>query len=216
MEMGRRLRSTAFAVFDLGSAGSMVGTRQLVPAAEVAVDEPFAMSNLADAADDRRLTDKALSAAEAKRARDALQFFFSSEGDLFRTFLLDEVVAAADVLSREAAYELASTLSLESLPAPSLIKQLVPALSPPLSTKDQQVVSSIRKLVAFLLGDTQPQQLLSRAASVESLQQIQALLPVIADNQAQMRRFGLQIVGRLAEKQTSRAFSFLRSQIAAI
>merc|ERR1711920_1194798 len=105
-------------VVDLGSAGSMVGTRQLVPAAEVAVDEPFAMSNLADAADDRRLTDNALSAAEAKRARDALQFFFSSEGDLFRTFLLDEVVAAADALSREAAYELASTLSLESLPAP--------------------------------------------------------------------------------------------------
>uniref|UniRef100_A0A7S0IVG7 Protein kinase domain-containing protein n=1 Tax=Calcidiscus leptoporus TaxID=127549 RepID=A0A7S0IVG7_9EUKA len=200
---------------DLGSAGSMVGTRQ-VPPAEVASDESFDIGNLADAADGRRLTEQALSAAEASRAREALQFFFSSEGDLFRAFLLDEVVAAADALSREAAYELASTLSLESLPAPPLIKQLVPALSPPLSTKDQQVVTSIRKLVAFFLGDTQPQQLLSRAASAETLQQIQALLPVIADNRVQMRRFGLQIVGRLAEKQTSRALGFLRTQVAAI
>ena len=41
---------------------------------------------------------------------------------------------------------------------------------------------------------------------------MQALLPVIAENQVQMRRFGLQIVGRLAEKQTSRALGFLRSQ----
>eukprot|EP00310_Coccolithus_braarudii_P012979 CAMPEP_0183344758 /NCGR_PEP_ID=MMETSP0164_2-20130417/10350_1 /TAXON_ID=221442 /ORGANISM="Coccolithus pelagicus ssp braarudi, Strain PLY182g" /LENGTH=782 /DNA_ID=CAMNT_0025515807 /DNA_START=212 /DNA_END=2560 /DNA_ORIENTATION=- len=204
---------------DLGSSGSLVGTRMVEASsmAEVATEEPDGFTpRMADAADDRRLTDTAIVAADARRAREALQFFFSSEGDFFRAFLLDEVVAAADALSREAAYELASLVSLEALPAPVLVKQLVPALSPPLSHKDEQVVASIRKLVAFFLGDTQPQQLLSRAASTESVAQIQALLPVIAENQVAMRDFGLQIVGKLAEKQTSRALSFLRSQVAAM
>ena len=39
-------------------------------------------------------------------AREALKFFFSDEGALFREFLLDEVCDGVDALSREAAREL--------------------------------------------------------------------------------------------------------------
>jgi hypothetical protein len=75
------------------------------------------------------------------------------------------------------------------------------------------VIASIRKLVSFFLGDAAPATLLARAGSAESLQQLQALLPVIAENQREMRRFGAQIVGRLAEKQATRALGFLRTEI---
>ena len=38
----------------------------------------------------------------ASSAREALGFFFSDDGQVFRDFLVEEVVAAADALSREA------------------------------------------------------------------------------------------------------------------
>lgn len=75
------------------------------------------------------------------------------------------------------------------------------------------MVASIRKLVGFFLGDAAPATLLARAGSAESLQQVQAILPVLAENQREMRRFGTQIVGRLAEKQATRALGFLRAEI---
>jgi aarF domain-containing kinase len=149
---------------DLGNAGSMVGTRSvsraappnagapppLVPAGSPALAAAAAAASpppLANAGDPRRLSPASISAAEASRARDALRFFFGPDGTYFREFLLDEIVLAADALSREAAYALAAQLGLAgaarftplvSLPLGAL-RELAPALAPPLTKQDQQV-----------------------------------------------------------------------------
>lgn len=151
---------------DLGNAGSMVGTRSMSPSAPPAANAPPPLVTtgtrpltsaaaaaavppppLADAGDPRRLSPAAISAAEASRARDALRFFFGPDGSYFREFLLDEIVLAADALSREAAYALAAQLGLAgaarftplvALPLGPL-RELAPALAPPLTKQDQQV-----------------------------------------------------------------------------
>ena len=53
-------------------------------------------------------------------------------------------------------------------------------------------------------------------ASGATVEQARALLPVLQENQQEMRQFGLQIVGRLTELQTSRALGFLRDRVGAI
>jgi len=103
------------------------------------------------------------------------------------------------------------------------------ALAPPLTEADQKVVASIRKLVDFFLGNLQldgsdaaaadarsnnPALLQALAPSADTLRQARALVPVLADNQIEMRRFGLQIVGRLTELQAARALSFVRDAVA--
>jgi len=245
----------------VGAAGDMKGTRALVPtsspsgsksgsggsstssslssssssssssggaAATIATPPAF----LADASNPNRLTPDGAAAEEAARAREALTFFFSREGEVFRTFLLDEVVNAADALSREAFTELTLTpafSALSRLPAPPGARALLRALAPPLTEKDQKVVASIRKLTDFFLGNldvggvdalanarsNNPAVLQNLAPSAQSLQRARALLPVLADNREEMTRFGLQIVGRLTEMQAARALSFARDAIAA-
>ena len=51
-------------------------------------------------------------------------------------------------------------------------------------------------------------------ANAELLRKLQSVAPVLLENQAQMRGFGLLIVGRLAEKQTERALGWVRGQVA--
>ena len=43
--------------------------------------------------------------------------------------------------------------------------------------------------------------------------QVQALLPVLRENQAEMRGFGLQIVRRLTELQASRALGLVSERV---
>ena len=100
------------------------------------------------------------------------------------------------------------------------------ALAPPLTEQDEKVVASIRKLVGFFLGDADGGGAASAAASARSnnplllrslapdpaaVERAQALLPVLRDNQEEMRKFGLQIVGRLTELQASRALGWVRA-----
>lgn len=180
----------------------------------------------------------AVAEAAASKAREALTFFFSDEGAVFRGFLLDEVVRAADALSREALAQLTVTRAakfVDALPAPGAVKNinraLFSALAPPLTPEDEKVVQSIRKLLAFFLGENDvapadgnaasmnsnnPALLAALAPNAPDLAQARALLPVLQENQAEMRAFGLQIVGRLTDLQTARAISFLRQRVAAI
>jgi len=177
-------------------------------------------------------------AQTAAAAREALTFFFSEDGEIFRGFLLDEVTLAADALSREALGQLVATpaaRALDLLPAPSGIKSvnraLLGALSPPLTESDQATVDSIRKLLAFFAGDldltpadasaanaasNEPAVLRSLAPDPAALAKARALLPVLQENQAEMRKFGFAIVGRLSELQANRAIGFLRDRVAAI
>lgn len=67
--------------------------------------------------------------------REALRFFFSPEGQVFREFMLEEIVTVVDASSREAVNELVLTLGLSNVPTPSLFR----ALNPKLSDSDRRV-----------------------------------------------------------------------------
>lgn len=206
------------------------------PAAKGRVSDGRIEGSAAVGAEARRAEAEAAQTAAA--AREALRFFFSDDGAIFRSFLLDEVTLAADALSREALAQVVSTPAVRAfdlLPAPSGVKSanraLLRALSPPLTASDQQTVDSIRKLIAFFSGDVdltaadasaaaatsnEPAVLRSLAPDPASLAKARALLPVLRENQAEMRKFGLAIVGRLTELQANRAIGFLRDRVAAI
>ena len=152
-----------------------------------------------------------------------------------------QVVSAADAISREALAELVLASGLPGGLSASLIPAPLRALAPPLSESDRKVVDSIRKLVGFFLGSStghhsppaggapgstgpggsressSPSLLRDLAPDGRSLKTAQALLPellpVLRENQVEMRRFGLQIVGRLVELQTSRALGWARSEV---
>ena len=76
---------------DLGSAGSMVGTRTLAAPRGALAEAARAPVVLGDAGDASRLSAQGQAEAQASKAREALRFFFSEEGESFRAFLLDEV-----------------------------------------------------------------------------------------------------------------------------
>ena len=75
---------------------------------------------------------------------------------VFRGFLLDEIVRAADALSREALMQLVTSTALQRLPAPPFSRQLLTALAPPLTPEDEKVVHGIRRLTSFFLGGRPP------------------------------------------------------------
>ena len=200
---------------EVGAAGDTIGSKALAPTSRA--------SSTADADD---------AAEAAEKARVALQFFFSSEGEIFRGFLLDEVVRAADALSREALTQLLVSPALSRLPALPLSKQLFSALAPPLTPNDQKVVDGIRRLTSFFFGEIDDGGLRSDAAATTSsgngfglnspsidqasVRRARALLPVVQENQAEMRNFALQIVGRLTELQTSRGLGWVRDRVAVL
>jgi aarF domain-containing kinase len=82
---------------------------------------------------------------DKETVREALRFFFSPEGKVFREFMLEEIVTVVDASSRDAVRELARTLGLGGLglPVPSLFR----ALNPSLSDKDRKVSCAGRKKV---------------------------------------------------------------------
>ena len=174
----------------------------------------------------------------ASTTREALGFFFSDDGQVFRDFLVEEVVAAADALSREALQTLILTApgqALDRLPQPAFVRsfnrEVRDALAPKPNESDEKVLSSIRRLLDFFLdggaGVTQeeadqaavlassnsPAVLRSLLPDEATLARGRTFLPILREYQGEMRAFGLQIVGRLAELQTSRALGLVRSRI---
>jgi aarF domain-containing kinase len=78
--------------------------------------------------------------------REALRFFFGPEGEVFREFMMEEVVTVVDASSRSALQELVGRIGLGGVPVPSLLR----ALSPKLSEEDRRV-SSRRGLFANIV-----------------------------------------------------------------
>lgn len=107
---------------NLGTAGDFSGSKQV----DVSVSNG-ANANLQAA--------KASSERDEKTVREALRFFFSPEGNVFREFLLEETVNFVDAAGREATQELMMNLGLNNLPMPSLLRAINPNLSP----EDKQV-----------------------------------------------------------------------------
>lgn len=137
---------------------------------------------------------------DERTVREALRFFFSPEGEVFREFMLEEVVAVVDASGRGALRELARSLGLSNVPIPSFFR----ALNPDLTDKDRRLVSQIRKLVDFLFGDFEG------AASSNRLRQ---LVPVLREYAPQLRSFGSLLVARLTEKSLSRGLTWASERL---
>ncbi len=137
--------------------------------------------------------------------REALRFFFSPEGQVFRDFLLEEVVTVVDASSREAILELTKSLGPLSNVIP-INSSLFRAFVPELSDDDKQMVTQIQKLVQFLLGDFE-------GASAGSSDRLRALLPVLREYAPQLRDFGSLLLVRLSEKSLSRTLNWASSRL---
>jgi len=149
--------------------------------------------------------DRSQERRDQETVREALRFFFSPEGQVFREFMLEDIVTVVDATSREAVQELVVALGLNSLPVPSIFR----ALSPQLTEKDRRVVQQIRKLVQFLFGDFEG--LSNRRANNERLRR---LIPVVREYAPQLRDFGGLLVVRLSEKNISRGLNWATGRLA--
>lgn len=72
---------------------------------------------------------------DQQSTREALRFFFGPEGEVFREFMLEEIVTVVDASSRQAVQELVRRIGLSGVPVPSLFR----ALNPTLSDEDKRV-----------------------------------------------------------------------------
>lgn len=138
---------------------------------------------------------------DEKTVREALRFFFNSEGQVFRDFMLEEIVTVVDASSRDAVLELTKTLGLNNFPVPSFLR----ALSPALSENDKEMVEQIRVLIQFLLGD------FDLGNSGNNNQRLQELLPVVREYAPQLRDYGGLLIVRLTEKSISRGLKWVTS-----
>lgn len=158
---------------------------------------------------------------DQETAREALRFFFSPEGQVFRDFILEEVVVVVDALGRDAIRDLAGRLGFGNLPIPRIFQ----ALTPDLSEKDKKTVTQIQKLVRFLLGDFDSivdedpgrdrngslSRIQQAVTNQESNERLRKLIPVLQEYSPQFREFGTQLLARLNEKALSRALNFARA-----
>jgi aarF domain-containing kinase len=164
--------------------------------------------------------------------REALRLFFSSEGQVFRSFMLEEIVTVVDASSRDALQELTKQLGLARVPVPSLFRALNPQLTP----QDRRMVQQISKLVQFLLGDfegamTPPKtglqlgisntgtgsdstrRIVGRSAQAQTNERLRKLVPVLRDYAPQLREFGTILLVRLGEKNLSRGLNWATSRL---
>jgi len=137
---------------------------------------------------------------DERTVREALRFFFSPEGDVFRDFMMEEIVTVADALSRDSWRVLARDLGLRNVPTPSFIA----SISPPLSDNDRKMVDQIEQLVGFFLGDFD---------SSANTARLRKLIPIVREFQKPLRQFGLLLVARLTEKNLSRGLMWTAEQL---
>jgi len=172
---------------------------------------------------------------DERTVREALRFFFSPEGDVFREFLLEEIVTVVDASSRDAVRAVASNVpGLNAiLPRNSLLR----ALAPELTKQDKVMVEQIQTLIQFLFGDFEvvaggnqlqnaggmsrmqrAQQLFMTGGNSESTAannaRLRKLLPIVREYAPQLRDYGTLLVARLTEKNISRGLNWANDRIA--
>ena len=138
---------------------------------------------------------------DERTVREALKFFFSSEGQVFREFMLEEIVTVVDASGRGAVQELSRSLGLNNFPVPGFVR----AMNPELTDKDRNIIQQIRKLVQFLLGDYE---------QTASSARLRKLIPVAREYAPQLRDFGLLLGARLTEKNLSRGMNWATERLA--
>jgi len=150
---------------------------------------------------------------DQRTVREALRFFFSPEGNVFRAFITEEAVNFVDASGREASEELLKTLGLANLSMSSFFR----AMSPTLSSEDKRSVQQMRKLAQFLVGDFDGA--ISSTTNTgnglqASSQRLRKLLPVMREYSPQLREFGTLLGVRLTEKALSRGLNWASQRIA--
>lgn len=117
----------------VGSAGDFAGSQKVdISDRQVDIDGGRFRVSLANNINDGALAQQK---QDEKTVREALRFFFSPEGDIFREFMLEEIVTVVDASGRDALRELARLLGLSNFPVPSFLR----ALNPDLSEQDRRV-----------------------------------------------------------------------------
>ena len=182
----------------VGKAGESTGTKSLVP------------STYNNAEDKMFLSSSAVDIQSDNVGREALKFFFSDDGELFRTLVLDEVSNGIDALSRDIIQEiLLRVTGIERKSLPFLVRAVLPALTP----QDQKLVESISKLIKFLVNDVGSpdgqgsnnlQDFLQLSRRKISRENINRWLPILREFSPNIRSFGLIILNKLVEKSASR------------
>ena len=191
----------------LGKAGSSVGSKslQLLPTA-ASVSEAPAISAAAPA------TRRAGTSQQTENlTREAMRFFFSPEGELFRNMVLDETSTAIDSISRDAAREIVFQLGFNGAQIPSVLR----ALAPRLSDDDKRVVAGIKRLSAFLVNGGEGADsaeldvgaLLSSSLRPENRQKLTQLAPVLREFSPAIRSFGRSVLRRLVDKASGRVLA---------
>jgi aarF domain-containing kinase len=196
---------------NVGKAGAAAGTRSLnLPSSgAAAVSAAVAAATQTDPASSAPLRRAGSAQQTESLAREALRFFFSPEGVVFRDMILDETCSAIDSISRDAAREVVFQLGIDRGQVPSLLR----ALAPKLSEQDRKVVAGIRRLASFLVtggsGDAplDVNFMVSSSMRPENRAKFQQLLPVLREFSPSIRSFGQQILRRLVDRATSRVLT---------
>ena len=187
----------------VGSAGDFVGS-QKVDTSDRDKDDRFRLTVAGDSALAVAPTSVVETITQSQNdertVREALRFFFSPEGAVFREFMLEEIVTVLDASGRGAIQELSRSLGLNNFPVPGFVR----ALNPELTEKDRNMVRQIQKLVKFLLGDY------DEAASTARLRK---LIPVAREYSVQLRDFGILLGARLTEKNLSRGMNWATERL---
>jgi aarF domain-containing kinase len=140
---------------------------------------------------------------DQQTVREALRFFFSPEGEVFREFMLEEIVNVVDASGRGAVQELSRSLGLNNFPVPGFVR----ALYPEINEKDRNIIKQIRILFNFLMGDYND-------TSIASSARLRQLIPIAREYSPQLRDFGLLLAARLTEKNLSRGMNWATEQLA--
>ncbi|GMH93408.1 hypothetical protein TrST_g7458 [Triparma strigata] len=141
--------------------------------------------------------------------KEALKFFFSEDGDFFRTFMLDEIANSVDALSRDALFTIGKSFGLSSdvkspmggllLPGVGLLR----SFNPPLNQKDKKNVAEVQKLLSFLRG--------RGTGDGGSGGGFGEIIPVLNEFRSETRDFFVQVMLRLTEKRIARGLNYLSS-----
>lgn len=126
----------------VGRAGEALGTKKLEGSTTIVPA--------------RQSTGAPSSTSSSSVTREALKFFFSPEGNIFREFISEEIVNGIDALSRDALRELVIRLGIKSSGLPRLFskqqRQFLKTLAPALSVEDKKVVDALETLVSFFVN----------------------------------------------------------------
>lgn len=223
---------------DVGKAGDFAGSQKVDISDRASVEKyQLTGSNTNDDTLAGSIRESLRSNNDDERTvREALRFFFSPEGDVFREFLLEEIVTVVDASSRDAVRAIASNVpGLNAiLPRNSLLR----ALAPELTKEDKVTVEQIQTLIQFLFGDfdvvagggnelqnaggisrmQRAQQLFMNGGNGSTTDtnnaRVRKLLPIVREYAPQLRDYGTLLVARLTEKNISRGLNWANDRIA--